>query len=386
MIGSSIASSQRLSSSYINDNNIINENSGLLATHEEEVESGYHDTNHISFDATTGNSLGRRRPLQCIEQAASQIPAIILITVFHLLVGIPFGVSYFPISWNRKGTSSQEVDDISSESTNGFTLDGQFPLQGKEALGIRMFLFSTIIGQLVMTYASSFNNCIALQMVENAPFCQALAYIVVETQGYGREALSTLFFLFGLASVIVGSTFYLLGRFQLGKVLYFFPTHVLVGCIGGIGIFIAKTGMEVNANASFPAFLETDKLHLLLIVFAFEAGLRLLTHMTKDNTGQSRYPLLSPIYFILITPVFYGCLYLLGKDFEDQYFFPAIAECVDYDTGSCDTVTSAVFDIFHIIDFSTISWEAVLKSIPTMSALVMFSLIHVVSLVFVCQV
>jgi len=248
-----------------------------------------------------------------------------------------------------------------------------------------MFLFSTIIGQLVMTYASSFNNCIALQMVENAPFCQALAYIVVETQGYGKEALSTLFFLFGLASVIVGTTFYLLGRYQLGKVLYFFPAHVLVGCIGGIGIFIAKTGMEVNANSSFPAFLETDKLHLLLIVFAFEAGLRLLTYMTKDGTGQSRYPLLSPIYFILITPLFYGFMYILGNDFDDQYFFPAIVECIDDGTGSCDTVTSAVFDIFHIIDFSTISWEAVLKSIPTMLALVLFSLIHVVSLVFVYQ-
>jgi len=246
-----------------------------------------------------------------------------------------------------------------------------------------MFLFSTIIGQLVMTYASSFNNCIALQMVENAPFCQALTYIVVETQGYGKEALSTLFFLFGLASVIVGSTFYLLGRYQLGKVLYFFPTHVLVGCIGGIGIFIGNTGVEVNANASFPAFLETDKLHLLLIVFAFEAGLRLLTYWTKDETGQSRYPLLSPIYFILITPVFYGFMYILGKDFDDQYFFPAIAECVDDGTGSCDNVTSAIFDIFHLIDFSTISWEAVSKSIPTMLALVMFSLIHVVSLVFV---
>jgi len=62
MIGSSIASSQRLSSSYIiNDNNIINEHSGLLTTHdEEEIESGYQGTTHISFDATTGNSLARR--------------------------------------------------------------------------------------------------------------------------------------------------------------------------------------------------------------------------------------------------------------------------------------------------------------------------------------
>ena len=97
-----------------------------------------------------------------------------------------------------------------------------FHLQFSEALGIRMFLFSTIVGQLVFTYASSFNNCIALQMVENVPFCQALTYIVVEKQGYGKESLSTLFFLFGLASVIVGLTFYLLGRFGELLQLYCF--------------------------------------------------------------------------------------------------------------------------------------------------------------------
>ena len=36
----------------------------MLATHgEEEIESGYQGTTHISFDATTSDSLGRRRPL-----------------------------------------------------------------------------------------------------------------------------------------------------------------------------------------------------------------------------------------------------------------------------------------------------------------------------------
>jgi SulP family sulfate permease len=88
-------------------------------------------------------------------------------------------------------------------------------------------------------------------MVENVPFTNALTRIVVEVQGYGREALSTLFLLFGLASVIVGLVFYFLGKMELGRILYFFPTHVLVGCIGGIGVFIAKTGLEVTANTSF---------------------------------------------------------------------------------------------------------------------------------------
>jgi hypothetical protein len=42
---------------------------------------------------------------------------------------------------------------------------GPFPLPGKEALGIRMFLFSTIVGQLVYTFSSGFHNPIGLQMV-----------------------------------------------------------------------------------------------------------------------------------------------------------------------------------------------------------------------------
>jgi sulfate permease, SulP family len=57
-----------------------------------------------------------------------------------------------------------------------------------------------------------------------------LAAIVVARQGYGLDALSTLFFLFGLASVVVGLVFYALGALNLGRNMYFFPSHVLVGC------------------------------------------------------------------------------------------------------------------------------------------------------------
>jgi len=195
---------------------------------------------HISFDEPK-RSFRSRRPIlyrqwKCFEHGASQIPAIALITLFHLMVGIPFSVSYFPVGWKSSSSTaavSVEGDDfVPGADDGGFVMDGTFPLPGKQALGIRMFLFSTIIGQLALTYGSNFQNCIALQMVENVPFCQALAYIVVEIQGYGKEALSTLFFLFGLSSVIVGLVFYFLGRMELGRILYFFPAHVLVGCIG----------------------------------------------------------------------------------------------------------------------------------------------------------
>ena len=354
----------------------------------------------------------RRRPLlhdqwQCVERAAAQIPAVFLVALFHLMIGIPFGVSYFPIGWRSSSSSSPSSlappesssvggiggDAAARSDNNGeFVLDGPFPLEGKEALGIRMFLLSTIIGQLVMTYSSNFDNCIALQMVENVPFTNALTRIVVEMQGYGREALSTLFFLFGLASVLVGCVFYALGRMELGRILYFFPAHVLVGCIGGIGIFIARTGLEVTADSSFSLDANgwttfSRKFHLLALVFGFEAGLRLLTHWTKDGAGKSKFPLLSPIYFCMITPVFYVSFGVLrwywGMTLDEEYFFPPLAKCGEGDSGNCGHGAASsfwddsVWDVFRAIDPTTISWAAVVRSIPTMIALIMFSLIHV---------
>jgi SulP family sulfate permease len=365
----------------IDDEELDDVHNSHLSIHNYEAEnSKQHATTRVPF---------LHRQWSKVECAASQLPAIALVTLFHLMVGIPFGVSYFPVGWRSSSAAAAAIatdDDNISVSEGGFVLDGPFPIAAKEALGIRMFLLSTIIGQLSMTYASNFKNCIALQMVENVPFCQSLAYIVVQHQGYGMEALSTLFFLFGLASLIVGAVFYILGRFEMGKVLYFFPAHVLVGCIGGIGVFIAKTGLEITANASFGVVF-IQRIHLLLVVFGFEVGLRVLNHLTKDSSGTSRYPLLSPIYFCLITPIFYLSLWVLGKSTDsavvDGYFFPPLNDCSE--AAGCGGInsflsplwTESTWEVFRMINFSTISWAAVWESIPTMVALVLFSLIHV---------
>lgn len=192
----------------------------LPMAHKEETPTGPLPT------STTTRKRRRRAVLQCISKAAGQIPAVLLIGMFHMMIGIPFGVSYFPIGW-RAGSGK----DVSSEDTDG--VNGPFPLPGKEALGIRMFLFSTIVGQIVFTLMSGFKQPIGLQMVENVPFTHQLSRLVIQKQGYGTDALSTLFILFGIASLLVGGIFYVLGRLQLGRVVYYFPTHVLVGMIGG---------------------------------------------------------------------------------------------------------------------------------------------------------
>ena len=294
---------------------------------------------------------------QRIHQIISQIPAIAIATLLNFMVGIPFGASYFPT---------------------------ELQLPEKEVLGLRMFLFSTMVAQFVFTFKSKFDNATGLQMVENVPFCLALARIVMDEQGNGEDgtsgASSTLFFLFGLSSVLVGLVFYLLGKFEMGRIVYFFPSHVLVGCIGGIGAYIVITGLEVTTNTACSLTLDglneciVQNFHLLWPIIVFEAFLRFLMRMTVKNNGDARYPLLCPIYYCCITPVFYLGLGWAGISLEtaekNGYFFPPLST-------SSSVFNSDLFNIFTEVNPSLISWRAVIKSIPTMISLTAFSLIHV---------
>jgi sulfate permease, SulP family len=324
---------------------------------------------------TSDTSSQKRFGRNAMSSILSQIPAIVLIGMFHMMIGIPFGVSYFPIGWSS-GATANDNEGIS----------GAFPVPGKEALGIRMFLFSTVVGQLTFTAASGFNNPIGLQMVENVPFCHALSHIVIAHQGYGTDALSTLFVMFGLSSVIVGVVFYILGRLELGRVVYYFPTHVLVGCIGGIGIYIAKTGIEVTIDAEFGWSTVTDNVHLLAPVVYFEVLLRILERVTLDADGKPRFSLLSPIYFCMITPVFYVALWLFHFDMkyanEEGYFFPSLLDDCDDDDSCSSTILGSIFnkdllDMWRVVDLSVVSRPAIVDAIPTLVALTLFSLIHV---------
>ncbi|KAL9185027.1 hypothetical protein ACHAXT_002804 [Thalassiosira profunda] len=310
------------------------------------------DKRHMSVSKSSSARLKENNLLRLMHQIASQLPAIAIASVLNFMIGIPFGASYFPT---------------------------ELELDGKEVLGLRMYLFATMVAQLVFTFKSKFVNGIGLQMVENVPFCLELARVVIEVQGNGTGAISTLFFIFGLSSVIVGLVFYLLGRLELGKIVYYFPSHVLVGCIGGIGAFIAKTSLEVTTNTTFSftaeGFNETivQHFHLLAPVIGFEVVLRLLMRLTEKN-GEPRYPLLGPIYYCFITPVFYAMMWVFGismdRAMEAGYFFPPLS-------SSGSMFSAVLFDIFTEIHPSMISWKAVGKAIPTMVSLTAFSLIHV---------
>ena len=89
-----------------------------------------------------------------------------------------------------------------------------------------MFLFSTLISQIVMTTMSEFPTAMGMMMVENIPFMHIIAQVAVQAQGEGRETFSTVFVTFAISTIVVGVAFYLLGAFKVGNAVTTKPTSL----------------------------------------------------------------------------------------------------------------------------------------------------------------
>ena len=76
------------------------------------------------------------------------------------------------------------------------------------------------------------------------PFYHIIAASITSELGEDNpsEVISTTMAAFALSSILTGLSFFLLGRLRLGVVIGFFPRHILVGCIGGVGVFLIQTG------------------------------------------------------------------------------------------------------------------------------------------------
>lgn len=81
-------------------------------------------------------------------------------------------------------------------------------------------------------------------MTRYKPFFHILASEIAREIGEENVAqiVSTTIVAFALSSILTGLTFFILGYLRLGVIIGFFPRHILVGCIGGVGVFLIQTG------------------------------------------------------------------------------------------------------------------------------------------------
>ena len=288
-------------------------------------------------------------PIQVqLNEIISTIPAIMLGLLLTLLDAVSYGIIIFPAN------------------------DPHLPTHTAQA-GISMFLASTTICQLVFSLGgSSFNGAVGSMMIEVMPFLHMICYSI-ESKMVGESdhsILATIMAAYAMSTVLTGIVFLLIGVFKLGSMIHFFPRHILIGCIGGIGLFLLFTAVEVMAgiepNINFEYFVDIFRLDPLKL-WGTSLAIAILLKLIQKFI---RSAMVVPLYYVVIPAAFYAIVLIAGvssNQLREQgwlFKFP-------------DSSSLPFYTFWTYYDFSAVNWPAVLGTLPTMLALSFFGILHV---------
>jgi len=269
------------------------------------------------------------------------LPAVILGLLLNILDGVSYGLIIFP-------TSYPIFSDFGGD-------------------GVSMFFVTCVISQLVFTLGGSiFKGGNGSMMIEVVPFYHILVTIIIDVLGDEDPAavVSTTIVAFALSSIFAGIVFLALGYFRLGVLVGFFPRHILVGCIGGVGVFLIETGLEVSgqlkSEEGFQWNLETLKFFTqswgMVAHWLPALGLAILLRVITSKFHQ---PLIFPAYFLCIPIVFYiitaGILRIPLANLKENGWV--------FDVGKA--AEAPFWRFYTYFDFKKTSWKALWATMPT---------------------
>lgn len=241
--------------------------------------------------------------------------------------------------------------------------------------GLSMFYVSTVICQLCFSLGlSSFRSGVGSEMIEITPFFHTMALSIMNSipEGNDDQVISTTIVCYALSSIITGLTFFLLGKMRLGKIVGFFPRHILIGCIGGVGYFLVITGLEICTRVAkfsyswdflLSLFTQVD----ILAKWVVPVGLTLILVFAQSRIRNS---LVLPLFYITTLLLFHFIVAIVPSLSLDQmrdsgWIFGKVASNENW------------YDFYKYYNFKNIHWNLIPKQLPTMLALTFFGILHV---------
>ncbi|KAG0090890.1 hypothetical protein BGZ93_009084 [Podila epicladia] len=284
-----------------------------------------------------------------VVEPTSYMPAVILGLLLNLLDAVSYGMIIFPLNIA--------------------------PFQALGPDGISMFFVSCVVSQLVYSLGgSAFKGGNGSMMIEVVPFLHLMAETVVKRVGAENrdEVLATTILAYALSTLMTGAVFLSLGKFKLGSLIAFFPRHILVGCIGGVGWFLVITGLEISSRMTTELTYTLETLRFLFqnhhafalwsTAFALALLLRLLQQKIK-------HPFLVPTFFMAVPGMFYMIVWIAGFDWE---MLRATGWVFPMPEGNAPG-----WQFYSYFDFKKTNWSAILETVPAMMALTFFGILHV---------
>ncbi len=236
-------------------------------------------------------------------------------------------------------------------------------LESALSQGIGVFLFGALVIGLWLTFTSSFVSVIAVPQDSPAAIIAVIAAAIVASllDNDPEHILGTVIAVMMLSSMITGVVFWLMGHFNLGRLVRFIPYPVVGGFLGGTGWLLMLGGLGVMTDTALglalfqPAILLQWLPGLLFAVILF-ALLRRYSHFLLMPSILLGGILLFYIIFFISN----GSLsspdldeWLLGP-FPEGGLFQLMTLRV-FTEGHIYVVTDSLFDFSSILIISTIS-------------------------------
>ncbi|KAI1309710.1 hypothetical protein EDD11_004052 [Mortierella claussenii] len=321
---------------------------------------------------------------KCIVEPVGFVPAVILGLLLNLLDAVSYGHE-----GKQEASENDDANDEICSPVSNFTCHNDLlsftgmiifplnisPFQALGPDGISMFFVSCVVSQLVYSLGgSAFKGGNGSMMIEVVPFLHLMAETVVGRVGAeNRDAvLATTILAYALSTVMTGAVFLALGYFKLGSLIAFFPRHILVGCIGGVGWFLVITGIEVSSRMTTELTYSLETFKFLFLnhhVFAlwFSAfGLALLLRVLQHKI---RHPFLVPVFFMVVPTIFYAIVAIAGFEWsmlrDNGWVFPM------------PEGDAPGWQFYSYFSLELTNWGAILETVPAMLALTFFGILHV---------
>ncbi|KAJ3151683.1 hypothetical protein HDU89_001731 [Geranomyces variabilis] len=276
------------------------------------------------------------------------LPAVLLALILNVLDAMSYGIIIFPA----------ELAFIPETAVTS---------------GISMFLASTVISQLVYTLGgSAFTGAVGSMMIEVMPFLHIICRTIhSEMHGAAPHAiLATVMVAYAMSTLLTGLVFLLLGIFKLGTLVQFFPRHILVGCIGGIGLFLIFTGVEVTSGITTAYTLEYLRAIFKLAelkLWGTSLGLAIFLKMLQRRI---QHPLFVPLFYVCVPVLFYLVVFIGRFSLEE-------VRNAGWLISLPEGPPAPFYEFWTYYDFAAIDWGAIPATIPTQLALTFFGILHV---------
>lgn len=277
------------------------------------------------------------------------VPAVFLGVLMNILDALSYGMIMFPLS------------------------EPCFKDMGPA--GLSMFYVSTIVSQLVFSLGgSAFKSGIGSEMIEVTPFFHKMASSIMVSLGEDNKdaVIATTIVTLAFSSVVTGLCFGLLGKFRLGRLVGFFPRHILVGCVGGVGYFLVVTAIEVCSRIDGGIHYNAAVLRYLLqplVFLQWTVPLALCAVLVLAERFV-RSPLLVPGYIIAVFAAFHALVaavpqWSLGAARHFGWVFAAQRSAGPW------------YGFYALYRWRIVDWWLVLAQMPTILALTFFGVLHV---------